>query len=92
MTFIYPCKHLFALWHIYSEQERALFMAEEAKAPVDRRNSWGGIAERSPHLVIKLSVHLLIKSVLYSYEGGQEERKAVAGVESDWDPRPLAAI
>ena len=39
-----------------------------------------------------LKVHLLIKSVLYSYEGGQEERKAVAGVESDWDPRPLAAI
>ena len=48
-------------------------MAEEAKAPVDRRNSWGGIAERSPHLVIKLSVHLLIKSVLYSYEGGEGE-------------------
>ena len=67
-------------------------MAEEAKAPADWRNPWGGIAERSHHLVIKLSVHLLIKSVLYSYEGGQEERKAVAGVESDWDPRPLAAI
>ena len=47
-------------------------MAEEAKAPVDRWNSWGGIAERS-HLVIKLSVHLLIKSVLYSYEGGEGE-------------------
>ena len=66
-------------------------MAEEAKVPVDWRNPWGGIAERSYHLVIKLSVHLLNKSVLYLHEGGQEEQKAVAGVKSDRDPGPLAA-
>ena len=52
---------------------------------------WRGIAERSHHLVIKLSVHLLNKSVLYLHEGGQEEQKAVAGVKSDRDPGPLAA-
>ena len=66
-------------------------MAEEAKVPVDWRNPWGGIAERSHHLVIKLSVHLLNKSVLYLHEGGQEEQKAVAGVKPDRDPRPMAA-
>ena len=31
---------------LLAEQERALLKAEEAKAPVDRRNPWGGVAER----------------------------------------------
>merc|ERR1719220_2805277 len=31
---------------LLAEQERALTKAEEAKAPVDRRNPWGGVAER----------------------------------------------
>ena len=31
---------------LLAEQERALLKAEEAKAPVDRHNPWGGVAER----------------------------------------------
>ena len=50
-------------YNILFEQERALLKAEEAKAPVDRRNPWGGVAERfvssSYHLVLKN--HLVIK-------------------------------
>ena len=46
-----------------------------------------GHQSSSCHQIISPSSHQI-----YSYEGGQEEQKAVAGVESDWDPRPLAAI
>ena len=69
-------------------------MAEEAKAPADWRNPWGGIVERSSIIILSSNYQSIFSSNQYytHMKVEKEKQKTVAGVESDWDPRPLASI